>query len=58
MNSEELEWIKWNFESNQGQEDDSNEISAQKGLMMAIKDPATWLFMAMLYLVSINGLTL
>ena len=58
MNSEELEWIKWNFESEQGQEDDSNEISAQKGLMMAIKDPKTWLFMAMLYLVSANGLIL
>jgi hypothetical protein len=52
MNAEDLEWIRWNFKSEQGQEDDSREISAQKGLMMAVKDPKTWLFMA------IHGYTL
>lgn len=52
MSSKELEWIRWNFESEQGQEDDSSEISAQKGFMMAATDPKTWLFMATLYSVS------
>lgn len=52
LNAQELEYLKWNYENEHGQEDESIEISAQKGFMMAVKDPKTWLFMAVLYAVS------
>lgn len=53
MNHEELEWVRWNFVSEQGQQDDSSEISAQKGFIMAVVDPKTWLFLGTLYSVNI-----
>lgn len=56
MNESELAWVRWNFESEQGQQDDSSEISAQRGFMLALTDPKTWMFMAMLYAVSSRGL--
>ncbi|KAL2075214.1 hypothetical protein VTL71DRAFT_156 [Oculimacula yallundae] len=55
MNETELTWVRWNFESEQGQKDDSGGISAQKGLMLALTDPKTWMFMAMLYAIYIVG---
>ena len=52
MNESELAWVRWNFESEQGQKDNSSEISAQRGFMLALTDSKTWMFMAMLYAVS------
>lgn len=52
MNEQELEWVRWNFEKDLGQKDDSSEISALKGFMMAVTDLKTWLLMGTLYSVS------
>jgi len=51
----EREWILYNYEQDQGQEDNSSEITATQGLMMAIKDPKTWLLMGILYCCYIDG---
>jgi hypothetical protein len=49
----EQEWLVWNFEEDQGQQDNADEISAMKGTLMAVADIKTWLLMATLYTVSI-----
>jgi hypothetical protein len=49
----EQEWLVWNFEEDQGQQDNADEISAMKGTIMAVTDVKTWLLMATLYTVSI-----
>ncbi|KAL2827328.1 major facilitator superfamily domain-containing protein [Aspergillus cavernicola] len=49
----EQEWLVWNFEEDQGQQDNADEISAKKGLLMAVTDPKTWLLMGTLYAVYI-----
>jgi hypothetical protein len=54
---QESAWRQWNFEVDQGQQDDSSEISSKKGLWMAVTDPKTWLLMATLYAVSDNFLS-
>ncbi|KAL1983241.1 hypothetical protein VTN96DRAFT_339 [Rasamsonia emersonii] len=45
----EREWLQWNFGQDQGQQDNADEISAWKGLVMAVQDPKTWLLMAILW---------
>ncbi|RHZ62468.1 uncharacterized protein CDV56_108247 [Aspergillus thermomutatus] len=49
----EKEWLVWNFEEDQGQQDNADEISAKKGVSMAVTDPKTWLLMATLYAIYI-----
>lgn len=51
----ECEWVQWNFEKDLGQQDNSDEITAWQGLVMAVKDPKTWLLMSILYLCYIDG---
>lgn len=49
----EHEWLRWNYESDQKQQDDSAEITAKQGFLMAVSNPKTWLMMATLYAVRI-----
>ncbi|KAH8432856.1 uncharacterized protein LDX57_010486 [Aspergillus melleus] len=51
----EREWIRWNYEQDQGQQDDQSEASTLQGLVMAIKDPKTWLLLATLYAIFISA---
>ncbi|KAF6816871.1 TNA1 is necessary for nicotinic acid import into the cell [Colletotrichum plurivorum] len=51
----ECEWVQYNFAADQGQEDDSSEVTALKGFMMAVKDPKTWMLMGILYSTYIVG---
>lgn len=51
LNKLEHEWLRWNYESDQKQRDDSGEISAKQGFIMAVCDPKTWLLMGTLYAV-------
>ncbi|EME84080.1 uncharacterized protein MYCFIDRAFT_187237 [Pseudocercospora fijiensis CIRAD86] len=46
---QEHEWLRWNYESDQKQQDESGEVTAKKGFTMAVTDPKTWLMMATLY---------
>lgn len=52
MSAVEHEWLRWNYESDQKQEDNSAEVTAKQGLLMAVYDPKTWLMMGTLYAVS------
>ncbi|KAF7631240.1 putative pantothenate transporter [Aspergillus flavus] len=45
----EKEYLQWNFESDQGQQDNADEVGAWKGTMMALTDPKTWPMMGTLY---------
>lgn len=45
----EHEWLRWNYESDQKQQDNSHEITAKQGILMAVRDPKTWLMMGTLY---------
>lgn len=49
MTQQQLDWLKWNYESDQKQEDHSDEITAKQGFMMAVLDPKTWLLCGILY---------
>ena len=51
----EREWITWNYQLDQGQEDDRNEITATQGLILALQDPKTWLLLATLYGIFISA---
>ncbi|KAF4435204.1 nicotinamide mononucleotide permease [Fusarium austroafricanum] len=55
LSSLECEWVQYNFTSDQGQSDDTHEISAYAGFMMAVKDPKTWLLVGILYCTYIVG---
>ncbi|KAG5657996.1 hypothetical protein KAF25_006947 [Fusarium avenaceum] len=55
LSSLECEWVQYNFALDQGQSDDSHEISSFAGFMMAVKDPKTWLFVGILYCTYIVG---
>lgn len=48
----EQEYLLWNFEEDQGQQDNADEVSARKGFMLAVMDPKAWLLMGILYSVS------
>ncbi|KAG6354345.1 hypothetical protein INS49_004362 [Diaporthe citri] len=45
----EKAWVIWNQQQDQGQSDDRSEITAKKGLSLAIKDSKTWLLLTILY---------
>ncbi|TKA25060.1 hypothetical protein B0A50_06124 [Salinomyces thailandicus] len=49
FNQQQLDWLKWNYESDQKQEDHSDEITAKQGFVMAVTDPKTWMMCALLY---------
>lgn len=49
LNEVEHEWLQWNYESDQKQRDNSHEITAKQGFLMAVTDPKTWLMMGTLY---------
>ncbi len=51
----ECEFVEWNFVSDQGQTDDFGEVTAMKGLTMALVDPKTWLLIGILYTTYIVG---
>ncbi|KAJ5240859.1 uncharacterized protein N7469_002450 [Penicillium citrinum] len=51
----ENECLLWRFEEDQGQQDNADEVSAYKGVMMAVTDPKTWLLMGTLYCIYIVG---
>ncbi|KAL4880354.1 major facilitator superfamily domain-containing protein [Aspergillus karnatakaensis] len=55
MTDLEREWMTWNYEQDQGQQDDRNEISATQGLVLALRDPKTWLLLSTLYAVFISA---
>jgi MFS family permease len=55
MTEIEKDWQQWNFEQDQGQQDDSKEISAGKGFLLALKDPKTWLMLVTLYAIYISA---
>ncbi|KAI7692200.1 putative MFS transporter, partial [Hortaea werneckii] len=46
---QQLDWLRYNYEADQKQEDYSNEITAKQGFMMAVTDPKTWLLCGILY---------
>ena len=48
----EREWVTYNFAKDQGQEDESDEIGAYQGFVMALVDPKTWLLLGLLSSVS------
>ena len=43
------EWLRWNYESDQKQQDHSDEVTAKQVFIMAVSDPKTWLMCATLY---------
>ena len=49
----ERDWQKYNYELDQGQLDNSKEITARQGFVMAVTDPKTWLMMFTLYAIYI-----
>lgn len=49
LNQQQADFVRWNFEKDQKQSDQSDEISAFKGLVMAVTDPKTWMLCATLY---------
>ncbi|KAI0017566.1 nicotinamide mononucleotide permease [Xylariomycetidae sp. FL0641] len=51
----ECEFVQWNFLSDQGQADRADEISARKGVTLALADPKLWLLMGLLYSTYIVG---
>ena len=51
----EKEWWQWNYEQDQGQQDDGKEISPKQGFMLAVTDPKMWLMLVILYAIYISA---
>jgi hypothetical protein len=49
LTNQEKAVVLHNFEQDQGQVDNSDEVTARQGFLMAAQDPKTWLLMATLY---------
>lgn len=49
FNQQQLDWLRWNYESDQKQEDHSDEVTAKQGFLLAVQDPKTWLMCGILY---------
>jgi len=49
LSEQEHEWLDWNYKNDQKQKDDSHEITAWRGFVLAASDPKTWLMMGTLY---------
>ncbi|GLI77968.1 hypothetical protein PoHVEF18_006265 [Penicillium ochrochloron] len=55
LSGPEHEYLLWSFEEDHGQQDNADEASVQKGVMMAVTDPKTWFLMGTLYCIYIAG---
>ncbi|KAI1421909.1 nicotinamide mononucleotide permease [Xylaria sp. FL1777] len=53
MSKIESEWAQWNLVADQGQNDNSEEISNKQGFILAVTDPKTWLLTGTLYAIYI-----
>jgi hypothetical protein len=49
LTQQEHEWIRWNYLSDQKQEDTATEVTAKQGFLMSVTDPKTWLLCGTLY---------
>ncbi|KAI4852177.1 MFS general substrate transporter [Aureobasidium sp. EXF-8846] len=49
FSQQQLDWLKWNYEKDQKQQDNSNEVTALQGFLLAVRDPKTWLMCSTLY---------
>ncbi|KAI0854661.1 nicotinamide mononucleotide permease [Xylaria cubensis] len=49
MSKIECDWVQWNMLSDQGQNNNSEEISNKQGFILAVTDPKTWLLTGTLY---------
>jgi sugar phosphate permease len=46
---QQLDWLRWNYERDLKQQDDTGEVTALQGFLMAARDPKTWLMCGTLY---------
>ena len=51
----ERDWQQWNYEQDQGQQDDGKEIGPGQGLKLALTDPKMWLMLVCLYAIYISA---
>jgi MFS family permease len=49
LSEQEHEWLDWSYKNDQKQKDNSHEITAWRGFVLAASDPKTWLMMGTLY---------
>lgn len=49
------DWWQWNYEQDQGQQDDSDEIGPKQGFLLALADPKMWLMLVILYAIYISA---
>ncbi|KAK5130110.1 hypothetical protein LTR08_002450 [Meristemomyces frigidus] len=49
MTQQQQDWLRWNYESDLKQEDNSAEVTAKQGFLLAARDPKTWLMCGILY---------
>ncbi|KAI1313221.1 nicotinamide mononucleotide permease [Xylaria venustula] len=49
MTQIERDWVQWNMISDQGQNNNAEEISNKQGFILAVTDPKTWLLTGTLY---------
>ncbi|KAF2716523.1 retrograde regulation protein 2 [Polychaeton citri CBS 116435] len=52
---QERDLVRWRYEQDQGQKHDASEVSSTQGLLMALRDPKTWMLLALLYAVYISA---
>ncbi|GAP88183.1 putative nicotinamide mononucleotide permease [Rosellinia necatrix] len=55
MSKIECEWVQWNMLVDQGQNNNSEEITMRQGFILAVTDPKTWLLTGTLYAIFIDG---
>jgi MFS family permease len=55
MTEIERDWQQWNYEQDQGQQDDGKEIGPGKGFLLALTDPKMWLMLVVLYAIYISA---
>lgn len=46
---QQLDWLQWNYGRDQKQQDESDEVKAMQGFLLAVRDPKTWLMCSTLY---------
>lgn len=51
----EKQWWQWNYDQDQGQQDDADEVGPKQGFMLAVADPKMWLMMIVLYAIYISA---
>lgn len=55
LSDKEKDWVRYNYEQDLGQSDNSDEVTAKQGLVMAVRDPKTWLLLTTLYCIFISS---